>query len=89
MDIRISSIKVSPSFGEIDGDGGYFSMRNINKSYEQYLEEMAIENRKYLKDKQQLAKIDKINKLQELIQNPKTNIFKKVLYYIKQTLIKL
>ena len=88
MDIRICTAKVSPHFGEIEGDGGYFSMRNSGKSYGQYLEELEIANRKYLKNKQRLAKVDKINKLQEIIQNPKTGISEKTLCYIKQALIK-
>jgi hypothetical protein len=87
--LKITAVKNNIHFREIDGDGGYFSMRNLGKTYEEYSSELISANRKYLEEQNAKLKAERLEALKKSIEGKNLNLFEKLIYNFKKIKINL
>ena len=87
--MKVLPIKNYLTFGEIEGDGGYFSMRNLGKTDREYYCELKIANAKYLKKQQAELKAHNLERLNKSVEGKTLNFVEKLIYNLKKMKIKL
>ncbi len=87
--MKVLPIQKALSFGEIEGDGGYFSMRNLGKTDREYDCELRMANAKYAKEQQAKLRAHNLEQLNKSVQGKKLNLVEKLVYNFKKIKIKL
>ena len=82
--MKILPIKNTPVFGEIEGDGGYFSMRNLGKTEKEYDCELRMANARYIKEAKANLKAHKLEELNKSVEGKALNFIEKLVYNLKK-----
>lgn len=86
--MRILPLANHLTFGEIEGDGGYFSMRNLGKTDREYYCEQMAENARYIKEQKNKLKVNKLEQLYKSVEGKKLNFVEKLIFNFKKIKIK-
>lgn len=87
--MKILAVKNNINFGEIDGDGGYFSMQNLGKTFGEYRAELRTAERNYQEKRKAALKAERLEALNKSIEGKNINLIEKLIYNLKKIKINL